>query len=149
VRAHFGAIDVALLAMTVIWGLNAVVVKAIFVQMPPQVFMAVRFALAGALLLAVAYGVERSLAIRRRDLLLLVAAAMVGTGFYQPIFLYGLSLTSASNAVLIIAISPVFRGADQPRAGARDPLPAGVGRHRAGVGRRGAHRRRGCGRSAF
>jgi drug/metabolite transporter (DMT)-like permease len=106
--AHFGAIDVALLAMTVIWGLNAVVVKAIFVQMPPQVFMAVRFALAGALLLAVAYGVERSLAIRRRDLLLLLAAAMVGTGFYQPIFLYGLSLTSASNAVLIIAISPVF-----------------------------------------
>jgi len=106
--ARFGAIDVALLAMTVIWGLNAVVVKAIFVQIPPTVFMAVRFALAGALLLIVAYAVERSLAVRRRDLPVLVVAAMVGTGFYQPLFLYGLALTSASNAVLIIAISPVF-----------------------------------------
>lgn len=106
--ARFGVIDVALLAMAVIWGLNAVVVKAIFVQMPPQVFMAVRFAIAGALLLMVAYGVERSLAIRRQHWPLLVLAAMVGTGFYQPLFLFGLSMTSASNAVLIIAISPVF-----------------------------------------
>ena len=106
--ARFGAIDVALLAMTVIWGLNAVVVKATFTQMPPQVFMAVRFAIAGALLLLVAYTFERSLAIKRRHLLLLVTAAMVGTGFYQPLFLYGLSLTSASNTVLIIAVSPVF-----------------------------------------
>lgn len=106
--SQFGWIDLALLLMTVIWGLNAVVVKITFTQLPPLVFMAVRFAIAGALLLVVAYGVERSLAIQRRHLLLLVTAAMVGVGIYQPLFIFGLSLTSASNTVFIIAISPVF-----------------------------------------
>jgi len=33
-------IDLALLAMTVIWGVNAVIVKTTYVQIPPLVFMA-------------------------------------------------------------------------------------------------------------
>ena len=106
--AKFGAIDLALLMMTVIWGINAVVVKATYAQIPPMAFMAIRFLVAGALLLLVAWGVERSLAVRRRDWPLLVAAAMVGTGFYQPLFLTGLSMTTASNTSLIIAASPAF-----------------------------------------
>ena len=93
--------------MTVIWGINAVVVKATYAQIPPMAFMAIRFLVAGTLLLVVAWGVERSLAVRRRDWPLLVAAAMVGTGFYQPLFLTGLSMTTASNTSLIIAASPV------------------------------------------
>jgi drug/metabolite transporter (DMT)-like permease len=106
--AKFGAIDLALLMMTVIWGINAVVVKATYAQIPPMAFMAIRFLVAGALLLIVAWGVERSLAVHRRDWALLVAAAMVGTGFYQPLFLTGLSMTTASNTSLIIAASPAF-----------------------------------------
>jgi drug/metabolite transporter (DMT)-like permease len=106
--ARFGAIDVALLLMVLIWGINAVVVKATYTQIPPMAFMALRFILAGSLLLLTAYGVERSLAVRRRDWPLLVAAAMVGTGFYQPLFLNGLALTTASNTSLIIATSPAF-----------------------------------------
>jgi drug/metabolite transporter (DMT)-like permease len=107
-QTHFGAIDVALLMMVIIWGLNAVIVKMTYTQIPPMVFMAVRFAIAGSLLLAVALLVEHSLAIPRRDWLLLVAAAMVGTGIYQPLFLSGLALTTASNTSLIIAASPAF-----------------------------------------
>lgn len=42
----------------------------------PMAFMAIRFLVAGTLLLLVAWGVERSLAVRRRDWPLLVAAAM-------------------------------------------------------------------------
>jgi drug/metabolite transporter (DMT)-like permease len=106
--AGFGAIDLALLLMVVIWGVNAVVVKATYAQIPPMAFMAIRFLVAGTLLLAVAWSVERSLRIHRRDWLLMVAAAMVGTGLYQPLFLTGLSLTTASNTSLIIAASPAF-----------------------------------------
>jgi drug/metabolite transporter (DMT)-like permease len=122
--------------MTVIWGLNAVVVKATFAQIPPNVFMAVRFAIAGALLLIVAFAVERSLVVRRRDLLLLVVTGMVGTGFYQPLFLQGLSLTSASNTVLIIAISPVFVALINRILGREKLAPrawAGIGLALAGV----------------
>jgi drug/metabolite transporter (DMT)-like permease len=94
--------------MVVIWGVNAVVVKATYAQIPPMAFMAIRFMVAGTLLLVVAWSVERSLYVHRRDWLLLVAAAMVGTGLYQPLFLTGLSLTTASNTSLIIAASPAF-----------------------------------------
>lgn len=106
--SKFGAIDVALLMMTVIWGINAVIVKWTYTQIPPMAFMSLRFMVAGALLLAVAWLGERSLYVRRRDWLLLVATAMAGTGFYQPLFLSGLSLTTASNTSLIIAASPAF-----------------------------------------
>lgn len=104
----FGAIDIALLLMTLIWGVNAVVVKWTYTQIPPMAFMSLRFMVAGALLLIVAWIGERSLYVRRRDWLLLLATAMAGTGFYQPLFLNGLALTTASNTSLIIAASPAF-----------------------------------------
>jgi drug/metabolite transporter (DMT)-like permease len=106
--SKFGAIDIALLLMTVIWGINAVVVKATYAQIPPMAFMAIRFMLAGSLLLAVAWIAERSLYIQRRHWGLLLATAMVGTGLYQPLFLTGLSMTTASNTALILAASPAF-----------------------------------------
>ncbi len=106
--ARFGAIDVALLLMVLIWGVNAVVVKATYTQIPPMAFMTLRFLLAGSLLLMVAFSVERSLTVRRRDWLLIFAAGMVGTALYQPLFLNGLALTTASNTALIIATSPAF-----------------------------------------
>ena len=107
-RAQFGAIDLALLMMTVIWGVNAVIVKMTYVQIPPMAFMTVRFIIASALLLIVVSLVERSLAIERRDWLLMIAAALMGTGFYQPLFVNGLAMTSASTTSLIIAASPAF-----------------------------------------
>jgi len=106
--ASFGAIDLALLMMTIIWGTNAVVVKATYAQIPPMAFMAIRFLIAGTLLLSIAWISERSLKVHRRDWLLLIAVAMVGTGLYQPLFLTGLSMTTASNTSLIIAASPAF-----------------------------------------
>jgi drug/metabolite transporter (DMT)-like permease len=104
----FGAIDIALLIMTIIWGTNAVVVKATYAQIPPMAFMTLRFVIAGSLLLAIAWVGERSLAVRRRDWLLILAVAVVGTSLYQPMFLAGLSMTTASNTSLIIAASPAF-----------------------------------------
>lgn len=104
----FGAIDAALLLMTIIWGVNAVVVKATYTQIPPMAFMSMRFMVAGTLLLAVCWISERSLFVRRRDWLLVVTAACAGTALYQPLFLTGLSMTTASNTALIIAASPAF-----------------------------------------
>jgi drug/metabolite transporter (DMT)-like permease len=106
--SQFGAIDVALLMMTVIWGLNAVIVKWTYTQIPPMAFMSLRFMVAGALLVAVAWGTERSLYIARRHWPLALAAALAGTAIYQPLFLNGLSMTTASNTALIVAASPAF-----------------------------------------
>ncbi|HHY58684.1 MAG TPA: EamA family transporter [Chloroflexi bacterium] len=94
--------------MTMIWGVNAVIVKTTYVQIPPLVFMSARFVVAGALLLAVLWRTEHSLHVARKDWPLLITAGMVGTGFYQPLFLTGLALTTASNTSLLIATSPAF-----------------------------------------
>lgn len=107
-NAHFGAIDLALLAMVVIWGMNAVIVKAIYSQIPPLIFMSVRFVIAGSLLLFVLWRTEGNLHLPRHDWKAMISAGIVGTGLYQPLFLYGLALTTASTAALIIATSPAF-----------------------------------------
>lgn len=104
----FGAIDLALVMMTVIWGMNAVIVKLTYLQIPPMVFMAVRFMIAGSLLLIILRVTEGSLRVERRDWPKFIVAGMVGTGLYQPMFLTGLSMTSASVTALIIATSPIF-----------------------------------------
>ncbi|MCB0052056.1 MAG: EamA family transporter, partial [Caldilinea sp.] len=63
----FGTIDLALIMMTVIWGMNAVIVKLTYTQIPPMAFMAVRFVIAGALLLIILRVTEGSLRVDRRD----------------------------------------------------------------------------------
>jgi drug/metabolite transporter (DMT)-like permease len=103
-----GAIDAALLLVTVIWGLNTVVIKATYTQIPIMAFMSLRFMLASALLLLVAWRTEHSLFVHRRHWLLFVAAGMASTGLYQPLFLNGLALTTASTTALIVAASPAF-----------------------------------------
>lgn len=103
-----GAIDAALLLVAVIWGLNTVVIKATYTQIPIMAFMSLRFLLASALLLLVAWRTEHSLFVQRRHWLLFVAAGMASTGLYQPLFLNGLSLTTASTTALIVAASPAF-----------------------------------------
>lgn len=103
-----GAIDLALLLVAVIWGLNTVVIKATYTQIPIMAFMSLRFMLASVLLLLVAWKTEHSLFVQRRHWLLFIAAGMASTGLYQPLFLNGLSLTTASNTALIVAASPAF-----------------------------------------
>ncbi len=104
----FGVVDLALVLMTVIWGMNAVIVKLTYAQIPPPVFMAVRFVIAGSLLLIILRVAEGNLQVERRDWPMFIATGIVGTGLYQPMFLTGLAMTSASVTALIIATSPVF-----------------------------------------
>ena len=97
-----------MLLVAVIWGLNTVVIKATYTQIPIMAFMSLRFMLASVLLLLVAWKTEHSLFVQRRHWLLFIAAGMASTGLYQPLFLNGLSLTTASNTALIVAASPAF-----------------------------------------
>jgi|GEM_PF-64897 len=103
-----GVIDLALLVMVTIWGVNAVVVKVAYSQIPPHEFMTLRFGLAGALFAAMLAVTDRSWSFSRRDAGMLVLAGLFGTTLYQPLFLYGLRYTHASNASLIIATTPAF-----------------------------------------
>jgi drug/metabolite transporter (DMT)-like permease len=103
----FGLVDVALIGLMAIWGANFVVVKAAVTQFLPLAFTALRFALAGLVLLAVLIFNRVSLRVSRADLGRLALLGLVGNIIYQPLFVLGIARTTAGNSALILAASPV------------------------------------------
>lgn len=103
----------ALLFTIVVWGLNFPVVKAVLEIMHPHVLNAFRFVVS-AIVLGGAYVHHR----RRHDLplwqplkehtLQIAALGILGFVFYQFSFIIGLNFTTAGNAALIMASSPLW-----------------------------------------
>src|SRR5918992_5796907 len=99
--------DLLLVTMALIWGVNASVMKLAVAQMPPLVFNAARLGLASIALVLLAFGVRR-LALTRRDVVVLLALGMLGTGLYQFFMIEGLARTRAGTTALILASGPAF-----------------------------------------
>ena len=113
-------IDALLLLMVLIWGANYSIVKAVFREVDPQAFNAVRMTLATMLFLIV-MGVSRRRAVAAaggvfytparftaRDWGRLAWLGAIGHFGYQVLFVGGLHRTSVANSSLIIAASPVI-----------------------------------------
>lgn len=113
-------IDALLLLMVLIWGANFSVIKRAFEEMAPQPFNALRLVIASVVFLAAIAiakrmarrgGVVSSVlhtpnALTTRDRIDLVWLGLVGHFGYQFFFVGGVSLTSASNAALIVGATP-------------------------------------------
>jgi drug/metabolite transporter (DMT)-like permease len=100
--------DVEMLLVTLIWGGNFSVSKFALEQMPPVVFSAVRFSVASVLLLLIANRSGVTKPLPRRTLWSLIGLGVLGNTLYQTAFMTGLSITSATNSAMIIAILPVI-----------------------------------------
>ena len=120
-RAAGGSVDLLLILMVLIWGVNYSVIKRAFAEIPPQPFNALRIVIASGLFhLAIrearrrARGGSLSRALHTpaplttRDRFDLVWLGLVGHCCYQYCFVGGVALTSVSNAALIIGATPVF-----------------------------------------
>jgi drug/metabolite transporter (DMT)-like permease len=104
----FGRMDLALIGLVTIWGVNFVVVKAAVTQFLPLGFTALRFAFASALLVGATALAGLSLRVSRADLGRLALLGLVGNVLYQPMFVIGLAHTTAGNASIILASAPVI-----------------------------------------
>jgi drug/metabolite transporter (DMT)-like permease len=117
-----GRMDALLLLMVVIWGSNYSVIKRAFEEVPPQAFNAMRITVAALVFLAAiawsrrrgrqSAGVLSSVlytpaALTLRDRWDLVWVGLVGHFAYQYCFVRGVAGTSASNAALIIGMTPI------------------------------------------
>jgi drug/metabolite transporter (DMT)-like permease len=102
------ATDLAMLAVVLIWGANFSVVKLALQEIPPLAFAGLRFALAAALLWAIARWREGATPLPPGSLGKLIWVGVVGNTLYQLGFIYGLSLTTAANASLLIATTPAM-----------------------------------------
>ena len=108
VRRVFGLGDLLVLITVVMWASSFTVIKSAYDEFTPLAFAAVRFAAASAGMLLLLALLRRPLVIARRDVLRAAIIGVFHVGFYQIFFSTGLRYTTASNSVLIIAVSPVI-----------------------------------------
>src|SRR5881397_3362928 len=103
--------DLMLLATVTLWGLNFTVTKYVLSHgFQPIANGCLRFGMAAAILSAVAYGRERSFELRRRDLMALGGAALIGIFLNQLTFVYAIKLTTATTVALLFGTLPVMTG---------------------------------------
>jgi len=106
--SSFGWIDIALLSMVVIWGVNFTVVKSALSEMSPLAYNALRFSAASLFTLILAWVVERDLYIARRDWAYVFLLSLIGNFLYEILYINGLARSRAGNTSLILATSPIF-----------------------------------------
>jgi drug/metabolite transporter (DMT)-like permease len=124
--------DVLLLATVLFWSFNFTVVKyALTHGWEPLSYSAVRFALGAAIFSAFTWGREGSLEVSRKDVPLLVLAAMLGIWLNQVTFAYSIRLTTAATVALVFGTLPIFvalisRALDLERLRLRHWIAAGI-----------------------
>ena len=105
---RFRGVDLLLLAMVLIWGVNYPGIKRALRDFYPMSFNVLRFIFASLFILFLLKLVEKGVPLRRRDWLSILGLALFGHTFYQLLFIYGIYQTSVSNASVIMASSPIF-----------------------------------------
>ncbi|HID63328.1 MAG TPA: hypothetical protein EYP49_11410 [Anaerolineae bacterium] len=104
----FGLIDLMLLAMSLIWGINFTVVKAALAEMTPLSFNSIRFILASTLTLLSLKLIEGNVGFARGDWWRLLGLGLIGNTCYQLLFINGIDRTTAGNSALLLATTPIF-----------------------------------------
>ncbi|HXX60553.1 MAG TPA: DMT family transporter [Candidatus Sulfotelmatobacter sp.] len=100
--------ELALLVTVLIWSGNFTAVKVGVTDIAPLAFSVVRFALGASVTVAVVLMREGRPRFQRRDLPLLLAAALIGITINQVAFVTALQATSAANVALLIGTIPIW-----------------------------------------
>ncbi|MEJ2215043.1 MAG: DMT family transporter [Gemmatimonadota bacterium] len=107
-RSDILSAELGLGLMTVIWAVNFSVIKVGLAELPPFGFNALRFPLAGLLLLGV-LALRGALSLPDRgDTFRIIGLGLVGNGAYQFLFISGIDRTRAGNASLLLAGTPII-----------------------------------------
>ena len=101
-------VEASLLLTVFFFGTNFTAVKLVVESVPPILFAATRFTLAGLLLLPLAILSGPKGRLSRGDLLPMLGLGLVGVTLTQSVFTVGVSLTTAANTALVYSTSPVW-----------------------------------------
>jgi drug/metabolite transporter (DMT)-like permease len=100
--------ELFLLVAVLLLGTNPVAVKYAVSAVAPVPFVALRFTVAGLLLLGVVRCLGPGGGIERKDLLTMMGVGAVGVGMTNMLFTSGVNLTNASDTALLYAVVPVW-----------------------------------------
>jgi drug/metabolite transporter (DMT)-like permease len=101
-------VEAALLLTVFFFGTNFTAVKIVVDSVPPILFAATRFTIAGSLLLLFVPFLGRENRLRREDILPVLGLGIVGITLTQSVFTVGVSLTTAANTALVYSTAPVW-----------------------------------------
>lgn len=101
-------VEVSLLLTVFFFGTNFVAVKHVVEGVPPLLFAASRFTLAGVILWLFLRYMEPESRLKRSDLLPVLGLGLIGITLTQSVFTIGVSLTTAANTALIYSTAPVW-----------------------------------------
>ncbi|KFN01797.1 DMT family transporter [Bacillus clarus] len=101
-------IELLIVSVVIIWGINYTIAKYGLIEFTAIEFTALRMMAAAPLLLLLTFYNEKSLYMERRDMPRLIMVSVVGIVLYQTLFMETVKYTSATNASLLISISPIF-----------------------------------------
>lgn len=101
-------VEASLLLTVFFFGTNFTAVKLVVESVPPILFAATRFTLAGLLLLPLALLSGPESRLSRQDLLPMLGLGLVGVTLTQSVFTVGVGLTTAANTALVYSTSPVW-----------------------------------------
>jgi len=107
-KTRFSVIDLMLIGLSFIWGINFSVVKSALTDLAPLSFNSLRFSFASLFLIAFLWIRERNLSVRKEDIGRLILLGLIGNTIYQFLFINGISRTTAGNSSLILATIPIF-----------------------------------------
>lgn len=107
-RSRLVLVDLILLSVILIWGMNFAVMKLLYSYFHPLAFNALRFTLTAVTMVCVLKARGESLRLDRTDVPAVIALGIVSTTFYQFLFVLGLARTKAGNAALLMALAPIF-----------------------------------------
>ncbi|MEH6405239.1 MAG: DMT family transporter [Sneathiella sp.] len=102
--------DLFLLASVVAWGVNFPIAKMVLGAMDPLVFSATRYLLASCILFSFLWISGKSIKINGKEALQLFGIGVLGITLFQGGWAFGLNLTSASKASILVATAPLFGG---------------------------------------
>lgn len=106
--SKFGLTDILLITVALVWGLNAALVKASLAELAPLPYNALRFILTASLAYLLLRILEPGSRLQRRDIPIFIGLGLLSHTLYQFFFIQGISLTSAGNASLLMATSPMW-----------------------------------------
>jgi drug/metabolite transporter (DMT)-like permease len=101
-------VELGLLGVPIVWGVNYAVIKAALREFQPMAFNGLRFALATVTIALLLRHRGTSLRMPREGLWRLVLLGVLGNAIYQLLFIEGIARTTAANASLIMASSPML-----------------------------------------
>lgn len=92
----------------VIWALNFSVIKYSLAEIDPVTFNGLRFIFAAGLMWSVLFWRGEKFTVPKKDWLPLITVALLGNVVYQFLFIYGMDLTLAANAAVMLGTIPIW-----------------------------------------